>query len=330
MKTVVILAGNEVMTSQVVGVMDFFMICNKYWQVRNQTPHSQLFDVVVVSPTGEALISESGVSIPAQNAPPIEQVDAIVMTAGVAYDRPSVEAYFSQVASFRPYLRQANSLAIPIAAFCSGTFVLAQMDLLDARAATTVWWLAPIFKQCFPKVYLTLEQLVVKDEHFFTAGANTAYLSLCLSLLAHLYSPALANQVAKLLLVDPNRTSQMPYMSLQVPEQHGDELVRKIQSWMYKNMQSRITLDDISAQFAITKRTLNRRFKKALDDTPVNYLQRMRVEEAKRLLESSEMTLESITYRVGYEDVSSFRKLFTEVAELTPRAYRDKFQPRLR
>ena len=145
-------------------------------------------------------------------------------------------------------------------------------------------------------------------------------------LVEHLYDERLSSQIAKIMLIEPNRTSQLPYMSLRAPNGHQDELVQKIQSWMYKNIQRHISLDDISNRFAVTKRTLNRRFKKALDDTPVNYLQRMRVEEAKRLLESSNMTLENIVYQVGYEDVSSFRKLFTELAELSPRAYRERFK----
>ena len=326
MKHIVILAGDTVMTSQLVGVMDFFMICNKYWQIRTRDPKVQLFKVTVASPDGSDLTSESGVTIPASFAPDLARVDTIIVTAGVAYDKPTLGRYYERVRAFSQYLHEANVRQVPIGGFCSATFVLAQMGLLKDRKATTVWWLADLFRQSFPATKVELKQLVVRDGNLFTAGASTSYLSLCLSMLEHLYDAQIANQVAKIMLVDPNRNSQLPYMSLQTPESHKDDLVHSIQHWMYKNLSRHISLDDISERFAITKRTLNRRFKKALDDTPVNYLQRMRVEEAKKLLESSDMTVESIVYQVGYEDVSSFRKLFTEIAEVTPKAYREKFQ----
>ena len=329
MKHIVILGGESVMMSQLVGVMDFFTICNTYWQVRTRDPKVRLFNVTVASPDGEDIRADSGVIIPAKATPELNGVDAVIMTAGMAYDKASIEAYYDNIRDFAPFLREANSCKIPIGAFCSATFVVAKMGLLRGKQATTIWWLSDLFRQWFPSTSLVLKQLVVRDEHVFTGGASTSYISLCLSLLEHLYDGQMANQVAKILLVDPNRGSQLPFMALQANPPHQDELVQRIQSWMYKNLDQHISLDDISERFAVTKRTLNRRFKKALDDTPVNFLQRMRVEEAKKLLESSDMTVESIVYRVGYEDVSSFRKLFTETTDVTPRAYREKFQSRI-
>ena len=321
-----ILAGDTAMASQLTGLMDFFMICNTYWQVRTQEPHASLFEINIVSASGKDIETATGIIIPTVPLPEVEEVDAILVAASVAYDKKTLADYFAQVKSLKPFLQKATLLEKPIGGFCSSTFVLAEMGLLDDKKATTVWWLAQQFQQRYPKITLQLNQMVIKDGHLFTSGATTSYLSLCLMLLEHLYDERISSQIAKIMLIEPNRTSQLPYMSLRTPNGHQDELVHKIQSWMYKNLQRHISLDDISSRFAVTKRTLNRRFKKALDDTPVNYLQRMRVEEAKRLLESSNMTLENIVYQVGYEDVSSFRKLFTELAELTPRAYRDKFK----
>ncbi|MDU0112393.1 helix-turn-helix domain-containing protein [Psychrosphaera aquimarina] len=324
-KHIVILAADGVMSSQITGVMDFFMICNRYWQVRNGGAEYNLFNVTVVSASGKNLQCSSNIILPAQDATSVATPDAVFITGGVSYDQTTLADYYHKLSPLMPLLIKWHKQQLPICAFCSSTFVLAELGLLDGKQATSVWWLANLFQQLYPAIELRLDQLVVNDENIYTAGATTSYLSLCLALVSLLTDQQIATQIAKIMLVEPNRASQLSYMSLQTFEQHSDTLVNQIQKWMSHNIASPISLDTIAEKFAITKRTLNRRFKRALNDTPVSYLQRMRVEAAKRLLESSDLAIEQIVYEVGYEDVSSFRKLFMEIAELSPKAYRDKF-----
>ncbi len=326
MKKVVILAADDAMASQVTGLMDFFMICNRYWQVRNNDPHVALFDVRVVSPHGQQLNAHSGVIIPALSVEQISEPDAVILSGGISYNEETLREYYDKMSPLIPYVKHWQNTEVPICSFCSSTFLLAEMGLLEQRKATSVWWLATLFERLYPNVSLQLGQLVVQDDNLFTAGATTAYFSLCLLLVEHLYDAHLAAQIAKLMLIEPNRSSQLPHMTLQTFERHNDSMVLNVQKWMYQNLKQPITLDILADKFATTKRTLNRRFKKALNDTPVNYLQKMRVEAAKRLLESSDMPIERVVNEVGYEDTSSFRKLFAEVAELSPKAYRDKFR----
>ncbi|CAM5224917.1 AraC family transcriptional regulator [Alishewanella longhuensis] len=127
------------------------------------------------------------------------------------------------------------------------------------------------------------------------------------------------------MLTDPNRSSQIPYMDLSIGQQHTDAVVKQIQAHLVKQLAEPFALEALAGQFHLSKRTLMRRFKAALKDTPLNYLQRLRIEHAKRLLETTNQPVEQIVLQVGYEDVSSFRKLFIAYTEFTPSQYRQKF-----
>lgn len=325
MKHILICAADGAMASQLSGVIDFFMIGNRYWQFRNQTSEC-IFEVTVCSPTGEAILCHGGMTQPAVSIEHSPAPDVVFIIGGVAYNKDTLASYYCSIAPLGPFIKQLANDNIPIATFCSSTFVAAELGLLDNRNATTVWWLANLFNAMYPKVHLELDQLVTRDQSMFTAGATTSYLSLCLRIVEHLYDDHLAGQMSRVLLVEPNRCSQRPYMLMEPIERHSDDLVKSIQQWMGENLDKPIYLDQIAEKFAVTKRTLNRRFKKALNDTPVNYLQKLRVENAKRLLECSSMSLEQIVYKVGYEDTSSFRKLFIDIVEITPKEYRERFQ----
>ncbi len=212
-----------------------------------------------------------------------------------------------------------------LGAFCNGTFALAGTGLLNGLQATSVWFFKDYFRQMFPQVKLDLQQLVVQQQTILTGGATTSYLNLCLRFVELCMDTAFAQQMAKIMLTDPNRTSQLPYLSLQLAPQHKDAKLAEIQQYLQAHLAEPVTLEQLADQFAMTPRTLIRRFKQHLDETPMAYLQRLRIERAKSLLENTLWTAEDIMQQVGYEDISSFRKLFVHYTSLTPKAYRQKF-----
>ncbi|MBU2882036.1 helix-turn-helix domain-containing protein [Psychrosphaera sp. B3R10] len=325
MKNIVLFAADGAMASQLTGIIDFFMICNRFWQVTNNQD-TDLFTVNVISPNGNNITCDGGIVINATSLKNVALPSAAVIVGGVSYDDKTLTKYLTKISPLKQDILKCEKNAVPIATFCSSTFIAAEFGLLNGKKATTVWWLVKIFTQKYPQVTLQLDELVVRDKAIFTAGATTSYLSLCLKLVEELFDGQLADQISRLMLIDPNRCSQRPFMLLDLPERHHDDLIKKIQQWMIQNLSQPISLDLLADKFATTKRTLIRRFKKVLNDTPMNYLQKIRVESAKRLLECSGLSLEQIVLKVGYEDVSSFRKLFVELVELTPREYRERFQ----
>lgn len=329
MKRIVVLAADNAVAGGLISFMDVFSFCNTYWQVTHPDADEVLFECAVISPDGKAIKSDHNLHIPAVPQEEAEHylshADALVVASATITNRQQFEAYLSD---FQPHivrLQQFSNTGKPIAAYCSGTLMLAASGLLDDKKATCVWWLAELFRRRFPRVHLCCEHVVLNDGQYYTAGATTANLSLALQLVQKLAGEQIATQMAKVLLIDPNRTSQQAFMNLDAEPQHQDELVSRIQDWIQLHLSRNLQLDDIADKFALGKRTLIRRFKKAVNQTPASYIQRLRVDEAKRLLETTAFSIEQIVEQVGYEDVSSFRKLFIQTTSLSPRAYRQKF-----
>ncbi|WP_394204196.1 GlxA family transcriptional regulator [Shewanella waksmanii] len=329
MKKVYILAAGNVVAGGIVGFLDVFSFCNSFLKRVNPEVSEDLFHYHVITPDGEPVTTNQGFQIDAkglQSDSDILEADAVILASSFVTNREELQAYLKEFEPFFPALSLYSQAEKPLAAYCSGTLMLAASGLLAHKRATTVWWLNEMFERNFKDVNLCMDTLVVSDGHIHTAGATTSNLSLALHLVSILAGEQLAQQMAKILLIDPNRCSQQPFMTMAMsPEQHQDELIKQVQSWMQQHLHQNWLLDDIASKFAVGKRTLIRRFKKAVNETPASYMQRLRVDEAKRLLETTELAVEQIVERVGYEDVSSFRKLFIQLTSLTPRAYRQKF-----
>ncbi|WP_337843666.1 helix-turn-helix domain-containing protein [Rheinheimera sp.] len=320
MKTIAVWVSEQVALGAVASIQDFFTFCNQYWYfLKQQEP---LFRVKLIGPQPQV---RSGAVWVETEPVDLTAVDALIIP-GFHDTKPADLRQASQILC--PYQRQITDFYLQnkwLTAFCSGTFALAGIGLLDHKQATSVWFFNDYFRQMFPKVQLNLQELVVQQQNILTAGATTSYLNLCLRLVELMMDTAFAQQMAKIMLTDPNRHSQLPYLSLQLPLVHSDPKLAEIQHYMQQHLQSPLTLDSIAEAFAMTSRTLIRRFKQHLDETPIAYLQRLRVERAKSLLENTSLAVEQVMALVGYEDLSSFRKLFIHYTSLTPKAYRQKF-----
>ncbi len=306
-------------------LVDFFAVANTLAGMGDAL-EGPVFDCRLVSVDGKRVEHAMGLKLDVQGGLEVAaEADLVCLPAldirGLGDLRRQIEANRTLVDRLEALY--ANGTAI--AAGCTGTVLLAEAGLLNGRRATTAWWLKDIFQRRYPAVRLRIEDLVVQEERLFTAGAASAYLNLALVLAAHFGNPSLAALCSKTLLIDPNRSSQAPYTMLGPISEHGDELVARIQFWMQTNLQKNLELGGLADQFAVSERTLIRRFKHATGETPIGYLQQLRVEAAKRLLESTALSTEAVTERVGYADLSSFRRLFKRVTHLSPGEYRMRF-----
>jgi transcriptional regulator GlxA family with amidase domain len=211
-----------------------------------------------------------------------------------------------------------------VAANCSATFLLAEAGLLNGKQATTSWWLARMFRRQYPQVEL-LPDLVVKDTRIFSAAAYSAVLNLALEIISEILGPQSMLPCARVMLIDANRTQQLPYADLAMQIDHGDELVLQGQTLLLKHVRNPPDVAGLAARLHVTSRTLERRFKKAIGQTPLEYLQISRIENTKRLLATTHLSLEQIADRVGYGDPGSLRRVFVREAGVSPGAYRRSF-----
>lgn len=210
---------------------------------------------------------------------------------------------------------------------------LAKAGLLDNRIATTHWGYASKFKADFPLVDLQENQFVTHSKsksdsqsgNIFCAAGGSAFYDLGLLLIERYCGREISTQVAKTQIIDSKRGSQNSYTNVTLHKPHSDQLIKQVQEFIEENFYQTIQVSRLAAMVNITPRTLNRRFQSAVAMRPIEYIQAVRIEQAKRLLELGDVTIKSLAEQVGYDDISSFTRLFKRATELTPKEYQDKF-----
>ncbi len=242
---------------------------------------------------------------------------------------PGPETGFEEAAarnrSYIDWIRACHARGATVASSCSGALFLAEAGLLRGRRATTHWCHADYFRARYPEVRWEISRLVIEDGRVITAGGATAYLNLMIKLAEKFLGRAEALALARFTLVDPERDSQLPYMVRWNRQPHGDSVVRKAQELLSADSGTPFSLTKLAVSCGVSPRTLLRRFRKALGETPGEYRQGLRIERAKHLLENSDQTVEEIVAEVGYDDSRSFRRLFLKQVGISPRRYRRKF-----
>jgi len=256
----------------------------------------------------DTVTTAHGLSVPVTSAARAQTPDAVVMPAiNRITPEPLMQALASaEVCEAGAVLRQWSGRGALTAAACVGTFVLAEAALLDGEEATTTWWLAPLFRQRYPRVRLVESRLIVQSNAVVTAGAALGHLDLALNLIRRA-SPELASVTAKYLVADA-RTSQAAYT---IPTHliHTDPLVHKFERWARQRLAEGFSLDQAAAALATSKRTLARRTQSVLDKSPLDYFQDLRIERAVHLLETSKASVDQIAAEVGYAEGATLRAL---------------------
>ncbi len=282
------------------------------------------FDAQWFSARGDETVTVDGLSFRMQPVDP-GSLDALVLP-GIDHQGPyDLTPMLERLGPEQKTLRRFAQGGRLIVSSCSSTCLVAEAGLLDGRRATTSWWLSAYFRKRFPKVILDAEQLVVEDGNHVSSGGVASYLDLALWLVGRFGGEELRQAVAKVLVMDGNRSSQAPYIATAMIQDQGHVVIERARHWLNQRLDSNWSMAELAAHCNTSQRTLLRRFQEAIGHSPVHYAQLLRVERAKALLESTRLSLEDITGRCGYEDVSSFSKVFKRWAQLTPREYRARF-----
>jgi transcriptional regulator GlxA family with amidase domain len=207
-----------------------------------------------------------------------------------------------------------------LAASCASTFLLADAGLLDGRRATTTWWLAPLFRRRYPKVELVSEQMVVADWPIATGGAAMAQMDLMLAVVARFAAPRLAKACANYLLLD-DRRSQAPFMAITHLAGQDPKIV-KAESWVRNNIARDFAIEELAEAVALAPRTFARRMALICGLSPIQFVQRIRIETARFLLETTRLSVEQIARQIGYAESSTLRRLIRRETKHSPRHFR--------
>ena len=300
-----ILALNGVFDTGLATVLDAFGTANALAEMTGVS--SLRFQTKVVG-LRRTVTTTHGLNVPVTSAARAQTPDIVLMPAiNHLKPEPLVRALASgEVHEAGAVLRKWSGRGALTAAACVGTFVLAESALLDGEEATTTWWLAPLFRQRYPRVRLVETQLVVQSNAVVTAGAALSHLDLALTLIRRA-NPELADLTAKYLVADA-RTSQAPYA---IPGHlvHTDPLVTKFERWARQRLAEGFSLDQAAVALATSKRTLARRMQSVLGKSPLEYLQDIRIERAVHLLETSQASVDQIAAEVGYAEGVTLRAL---------------------
>ena len=325
MLNIVVLGFDSALASAITGVMDLFALAGVTWNRVQGEEVGRHFNVCIASPDGQPIRCINGIQIAAQlSYADIQQVDAIIV--------PTIGGPIDEVLAQNPellaLLQYANQQGWTIAGNCTGNFLLAEAGILNGRCATTHWGFKQQFAERYPAVKLTAEQLITRDEHIYCAGGGLAWFDLGLHMIERFVGFDVALQTAKAFVIDYRRDSQLSYSLMRLAKPHKDELVKQVQEWLQAHYAQHFTLDELAQRFNVSKRTLIRRFNAALDSPPNAYLQSLRIEAAQKLLEETELSVDLVMSQVGYEDASSFRRLFRNRTGVTPTEYRKRFSRR--
>jgi transcriptional regulator GlxA family with amidase domain len=326
-KRVLILALPETAGSALYGMVDVLKAAGNLWQTLSRTgDEAAPFEVCIVAPGRRPFRCGNDVPV----APGVCIADdphADILIVPELWLGPD-EHLGGRYPRVIEWIRRRHAVGACIYSACSGAILLAETGLLDGREATSHWGYRDLFRLRFPQVRFRPEPNLCfadADGRVVTAGGTTSWHDLALHIIARHVSPGEALRIAKVYLLKWHDEGQLPYESLARVQPHADAVVRECEAWLREHYREPGAVGRVVARACVPERTLKRRFKVATGLALMDYVQNLRIEEAKRLLEETERAADEISAQVGYEDASFFRRLFRRRTGLSPKGYRRLF-----
>lgn len=321
MKKVTIIGFYNSMATTIFGPMDIFNQAGRLWNRVNNSPGTPFFDVILASCDGEPVRCANNIRVmPHCGIEEIRSTDLIIL-ASATYIREILEKNPGLI----PWIRRQYEQGAHVASICTGAFLLAETGLLNGLSATLHWGFVDEFRKRYPGVRLDQDRMFIDHGRLYCSAGVNAGMDLSLYLVEKLCGRKAALESARTMILDLGRTSQTPYAGFVFSGNHGDPMVMEVQKKMEAHYKETLDYDRLAGECRMSRRSLERRFRQATGVTPLVYLQQLRIENAKRLLEEGIRNVNEIAWEVGYEDISFFRKVFVRLTGLRPREYQQRF-----
>jgi transcriptional regulator GlxA family with amidase domain len=212
-----------------------------------------------------------------------------------------------------------------LASLCKGAFLLAETGLVNGKSCATHWTAHDQFKLRYPKVNLIPEKIICEDNGIYSSGGAYSILNFTLYLIERYFGREIAIWCSKVAEIEFDRSSQSEFIIFNGQKEHSDKAIREAQEFIEKNYQEKLTVEQLASKVLLNSRSFLRRFKKATFNTPLEYIQRVKIEAAKRQLESTSKTILEVMYFIGYNDEKAFRTTFRKYSGLSPKEYQKKY-----
>lgn len=226
---------------------------------------------------------------------------------------------------FLPWIVEQYGKGAEVASLCVGAFILASTGLINGKKCATHWVAENEFRRLYPEVELVTEKIITEEQGIYSSGGAFSYLNLILYLLEKMAGREMAMLCAKVFAIEIERTNQSRFVMFSGQKDHDDDDIRAAQEYIENNYTEKLTVDQLASAFALGRRSLERRFKKATANTVVEYIQRVKIEAAKKDLETSRKTVNEVMYDVGYSDTKAFRTTFKKITGLSPVEYKNRY-----
>lgn len=305
--------------SSIVGPYKIFTKANAYWK---EMQDKELFKIQLAGISENVDFYDGLFTVrPHTDISGIKKTDLIII--------PSLNHnYQMAVEGNRPLMHWiANQYkeGAEIATICTGAFLLASTGLLDGKNCSTNWAVADSFRNMFPKVNLQVDKLITDENGIYTNGGAYSFLNLIIYLIEKYYDRQTAIYCSKVFQIEMDRQSQSPFIIFKGQKLHNDVVVKEVQAYIENNFQEKISVEQLSSKFPISRRQFDRRFIKATGNTPIGYIQRVKIESAKKAFETNRKTINEVMYEVGYSDEKAFREVFRKITGITPLEYKSKY-----
>jgi transcriptional regulator GlxA family with amidase domain len=319
MKHITIIVPKGAILGSIEGPRQLLTGVNQYYASLGKPP---LFQIELVGLSKETPLINGMYTISTHRT--INEVSKTDLVIIPAIDGDMQKA-LEQNKDFIPWIVKQYKGGAEVASLCIGAFLLASTGLVDGRKCATHWMAVNDFRRMFPAVNLVPEKVVTDENGIYSSGGAYSYLTLILYLIEKHAGRTAAIFCAKIFAIDIDRETQSPFMMFSGQKDHEDEPIKKAQLFIEDNFQNKITVDDLANKFSLSRRNLERRFKKATSSTVVEYIQRIKIEAAKMKLEATRENVNEVMYHVGYTDTKAFRTTFKKITGLSPIHYRNKY-----